>query len=360
MPDTRYADTSVKLGETYHYAIDAVDNSGQSALSAEQRVFLEPSPPPRLKQLKKKLAMVPRPTTLLWEAADRPAGTGETKARLPLGDAFDLACDPEADLLYVSSTHLRQILVLRASDGELLRRLGPRLGEHEIGVPLGIDVGHEGNIFVVDGPRGAVVVLTPEGEVRRVLTPLRAAGGPKPRLVDVAVLADGTACVTDNAAGQVIVFDGAGREVRRWKVPGLDPRITTGISKIAVTADGNLVITDGRAPQIYLCSPEGERLASFGERRSGVDGLPLPADVAPLADGHLLVADLRTAKILEFAFEEGEGVYRAILANSQGYGMMRGEDPLAVARDGQERIFVLDFLGNRVGAFRLGAYGEPR
>lgn len=358
--ETEHVDTLVKTGEGYRYAIAAADFSGEPALSAEETVVVG-APPPRAKRPAQP-QVVTLPTTLLWEAADRTSVTGEAKVQLPLGDAFDLAYSPEADLLYVSSTHLRQILVLRTSDGELLRRLGPRLGEHEVGVPLGVDVDRAGNLFVVDGLRGVVVVLTPAGAVQRVLTPLRGAGEPEPRLVDVAVLADGTACVTDNAAGRVIVFDRAGRELRRWQVPDTKPGLTAGITKISAAPDGNLVVLDGRTPRIHRYSPAGEPIASFGERRMGVDELTFTADVAPLAGGQLLVAETNPACIREFAFKGAEGVYQAHLSNARGDGglLRRCQNPLALVSDGKDRIFLLDDFGNRIGAFRLGATLEPR
>lgn len=347
-------DDTVELGKTYCYMVTALDNfSRESGYSQEQSITIQLQKKEEPKA-KKRLMVIPRPTTRLWQVFDKRNEKDEGGQDTLLGDAYDLAYDRQADLLYVSSTFNRRIVVLRGSDGAVLRQFGPRLGDYELGVPLGLGLDEVGHLYVVDGKRNSIVVLTRDGGLIRVITVARQTGEKEQRLIDVAVLPGGTLFVTDNANGRVIAFDGGGREGRRGGEMGVGDEQLAGITKIAATVDGDLVVIDGQSKKIHLVSPSGNPHVSFGEKKPTVDGFIFLSDVAPLDDGHLLAADLGPSSVREYTLRKDPGMYVATLANSEGVREMSVINPLAISGDGKDLLFVLDSWGGRVSAFRLG------
>lgn len=124
---------------------------------------------------------------------------------------------------------------------------------------------------------------------------------------------------------------------------------------LAVDPRGRLYVADAGRDVVEILSSEGERLNVIGGSGTRVGDFDLPSDVDPTNGQLLLVADTYNGRIQRFS-EEGQyleslPIGRTDRAGGEGWGFeqrregdpVRGDGrPVAVARDDDESIFVLD------------------
>jgi Ca-activated chloride channel family protein len=297
----------------------------------------------------------PRGTELLWQTWNETGDTAAKPSRAKLNELYDLAYDARGNRLYVTVATNRNIAVLNADTGRLVRYLGPRFGSVELAQPLSIFQDAAGVLYVADQKQATIFAITPDGGYVRSYV-VTQGGEPQPvRLIGVCVLG-GNVFATDNANGKVVVFDKAtGREVNRWGRTGTESTDQfRGIGTIKPTPDGNLAVADSPAGMIKIYTPDGKWVDGFGERKPIVEGFQFISGFTILGDGQYLVTDQGPHLVKQFDLKNPDRQYQADLANADGTGRAEMFAPLNIVTDGKDRIWITEGMTNRVSSHRLG------
>lgn len=345
-------DTAVEAGGGYAYIVTAFDASFRESprsLTQTARVSAENA----LKTDRPADERLDFPAIRAWELQNEsPRGAGSQR-RAKLTGPFDVALDHARNRLYVSSTGNRHIVVIDLAQGRPLGYIGPRVEMAELGLPLGLAVDGAGNLVVVDQAPAALVVITPEGTLRRRI-PIGGKGFKKPpRLIDAAVARDGRIFVTDNANGKVLVLGADGKLLGRWGKAGARPEEFAGIGSIEITADGSVAVADAVAGKIKLFTPQGKFLKAVGERSPGKGGVAFMGGFTALRNGQFLVADLLEQAVKTIGAAVAGATVLPIAAGEAGNEALQLLGPLNLAGDGKELVCVTEGIANRVVCFRL-------
>jgi sugar lactone lactonase YvrE len=157
-------------------------------------------------------------------------------------------------------------------DGQLSRRI------QSLSSPRGMFVAPDGNLYVADTGNARLVVVTPEGEIMRII----ANTDKFPQPTSVAVAVDGRLAVGDPVAGRVLVLDPDGNVQAEYPVSIGD----TSDDKpgVAWLPDGGLVYTDPVGGRVVWLDSSGQVIKEWTD-------LLRPNDVALTPDGRLLLQE---------------------------------------------------------------------
>jgi outer membrane protein assembly factor BamB len=184
---------------------------------------------------------------------------------------------------------------------------------------------------------------------------------------------DGNLYVVSQGTAEVIVVSPEGEEVRRWGEPGSesgefefrrdlsDPLSVAG--SVAVAADGTVYVTEGGNRRVQAFTSEGKYLREWGELGDGDGQFLAPFDIDLGPDGTVYVVDDRRDDIQRFT-TDGAFLGR-IGRHGTEPGELNGTGGLTVGPDGT--VYNADFGNNRVQAWTadgdflwsLGAGTEP-
>ncbi len=172
-------------------------------------------------------------------------------------------------------------VLLYDKEGKLLRSFGAGL----IAWPHGIDVDHEGNVWIADAWRRgatntghAVLKFSPEGELLMTIGTPGEAGDPPNHLTqpsDVLVAPNGQIYVVDShdrTVGRVVRYAADGTYMETWGELGYGPKQFRDPHALAMDSQGRIFVGDRYNNRIQIFSQEGEFLAiwtQFG-RPSGI------------------------------------------------------------------------------------------
>ena len=150
-----------------------------------------------------------------------------------------------------------------------------------------------GNLYLLDVGAGRVLVLAPDGAVRRTI-PLPARGG---SFTDLAIDSAGTVLVLDSAARRLL----AARAADAALAPLADGMKDEVEFPVALAAhDGKILVADQSGGGIVILGPDG----SFHGRQSGmgwnVGSLRYPSDLCSVS-GLLFVADRENQRVQVFS-----------------------------------------------------------
>jgi DNA-binding beta-propeller fold protein YncE len=135
--------------------------------------------------------------------------------------------------LYVCNIKQGKIEVWSRSNGELLRSFSSKGREpDQLRAPTNLEVGPDGNIYVVDSELGTIKVFSPEGNLLKLI-------------------------------GE----------------PGDQPGYFARPKGIAIDPDGVLFIADAQWEIVQLFTIEGKTLMFFGGAAAGPEGMGLPAGI---------------------------------------------------------------------------------
>ena len=217
--------------------------------------------------------------------------------------------------------------------------------EPRLKYPEEITVDSGGAIYVTDVGRGSTFVFLPGGDRYREL---RLKSRPnKENLLGVAVGDDGLIHILDADAGRVFTYTPRFRLLRNWQPAANVPNIRVRPRAMAVGPDGYLYLVDASANHILRFSNEGQFASQVDARADGVDRRL--SDQFAVGLGYIFVMDA-DGRMLHVWSVDGRPKLDIDLAPELGQGN-RSAPSLAVSP--RKELLVLDRPEARVLRYRL-------
>ncbi|MBN1178386.1 MAG: TIGR03663 family protein, partial [Anaerolineae bacterium] len=169
--------------------------------------------------------------------------------------------------------------------------------------PRGVAVAADGTVYVADSQNHRIQAFDAAGTLVATWGSYGECGTgiPAPGTFcepwDVAVGPDGSVYVADTWAHRVQRFTAEGAFLGAWGAFGQvgvdesDQVVFYGPRSVAVGPDGLVYVTDTGNKRVQVFTPEGERVAVWGELGAAPGQLSEPVGLAFDPDGHLVVAD---------------------------------------------------------------------
>lgn len=215
-----------------------------------------------------------------------------------------------------------------------------------------------GDVYVADFYNDSVSVFTSAGKfLRRFPDPNKPVGrgssGADGHGIAVTAVAvsDGKVYATDTY--QVFVFSTAGKLIRQFGMPGLDPGQLDHPNGIAVDSRGNIYVSDSNHNRVTAFDSTGKHLWTTGDKiadlqKKSKNPFVLPRGIAVATDGSIVVADPLDQNLVKMS-EDG-----VVLAEYGVRGSEAGEfnfpNDVAILGD---LILVADRENNRVQVVKL-------
>lgn len=217
-------------------------------------------------------------------------------------------------------------------------------GTERFAAPIGIALGHGGELLVADAELGRVFRLGPDGAPRGEF-----GAGVLKRPTGVARDAQrGRIYVADTHAHDIKVFDDAGVLLATWGRRGSGPGELNYPTHLALS-NGTLIVSDSLNARVQGFDSEGRATLRFGERGLYVGNFVRPKGVAADDEGNLYVVESMHDTLLVFD-REGRP-----LMSLGGTGQDAGRFflPAGVWTDPRNRVFVADMFNGRVAVFQF-------
>ncbi len=199
-----------------------------------------------------------------------------------------------------------------------------------VGTPMGIAY-HDDSLYICDTHANCVHAWNlATGSAKRI-----GAGGDLKKPVAVAVDDSGTVFVADTIRGEVVGFDPASQEIRRFR-----PGDRSNYRPVAVAVSKtDLYVADIVNHRVDIYSTETGKLSkSLGRPGSREGDFYYPSGVAVGPGGRIYVADMMNARVQ--VFDEKGNFLHSIGAPGNHYGNLGKPRDVAVAHDGT--VFVAD------------------
>jgi DNA-binding beta-propeller fold protein YncE len=270
--------------------------------------------------------------------------TGEKMPSGRIAEPVGLAVSDDGDRLYIAD--MMQAAVFKY---DFKNKKFSKFGD--VGVPSGLGLDANEQVYVVDTARKAIRVFGPDGKQTSEFT--------DPDLVRPNGLA------IDKARGRIYVVDTGDREAKDQNVKVYDlqgKRVGSIGSKpgsefgqflyptfVAVDASGNVYVTDTLNARVQKFDTEGKFVTSFGQLGTNWGEFDKPKGVAVDSFGNVYVADSGWSNVQIFN-PKGQ-----VLLFFGGRGPVPGmmKNPLALAIDRNNKIYVGDYLNHRIGVYEL-------
>jgi hypothetical protein len=216
--------------------------------------------------------------------------------------------------------------------------------------PSFMDIGPDGNLYVVNAGNSEILVIDPAGSIVRRWGTRGTGEGQFDFLVDaadpnsasggVAVGADGSVYVTDPVNDRIQQFDASAAFVRQWGGFGPSNGQFLHPFDLAVGPGGNVFVVDDRRDDIQEFAPDGTWLSTLGTHGTADGQLSNTGGVDIDAEGRLINADFGGHKVQAWD-AEGELLW------SRPTGIEGGpvSEPLDVAAAPDGTIYVSDGAG---------------
>ncbi|MBC8413346.1 MAG: SMP-30/gluconolactonase/LRE family protein [Nitrospira sp.] len=217
-------------------------------------------------------------------------------------------------------------------------------GKSEISLisPYGIEVDHDGRLFIVDTQLRAVVVFYHKGKISYTFP------GPETSFIhpiDIAIDKKGLIYVTDSADKSVKIFSDAGKTYLKDIGRGFFER-PTGIAVNEHT--GELLVIDTANSEILRFSlTDHTFLGKISRPGNDIGQLHYPTNIIVNSKGHIIVSDSLNFRVQTF---DAQGKYMHSFGkpgNVPGYFAR----PKGVAVDSDDNIYVVDTLFDNVQMF---------
>jgi DNA-binding beta-propeller fold protein YncE len=175
--------------------------------------------------------------------------------------------------------------------GDPLREILPGAADQKDVVPSGIGIGPDGNLYVLDGRGGGILVHALSGELIRTIRGSGRGGSRLQAPYDVAFDAEGNLYVTDRQGTPVQVYDRFGSYLRGWGRKELGPEGFSTPSGITVDPYGRVLVADPIRQDVKCFEPDGAYYDRFGGFGAAPGDVAYPTDVAAGRAGRLYVVE---------------------------------------------------------------------
>jgi tripartite motif-containing protein 71 len=164
---------------------------------------------------------------------------------------------------------------------------------------VGLEVGHDGRIYVSDFGDCVVEVLDPNGSFLYQFGGCGFAPGSLRQPRGIAIDRDGTLWIADRALGWIQHFSNDGRFLTKIGTPGTNPDQLSQAEGVAVD-DSYVYVADAKAHQIKVWTKTGDFLGAFGSggRQPGQMLQPHGLEIGP--DGGLYVVEQNGERVQRF------------------------------------------------------------
>lgn len=257
-----------------------------------------------------------------------------------LNDPGGIATDYFGDV-YVANSGNRSIEKFRAAGNPLLSFQDDTLKQPE---SISIDSG--GGIYVTDPSRGSAIVFFPEGDRYREL---RFKNRPSAEdFLGVTIGADAKVHVLDGDAGRVFNYTPPPfRAAGSWAVPGSVPKGKNNFGPVFAAADGYVYVGNPLANKILRLTEEGGVVSEIA--LAPRDAGERAEDPFTVYNGHVLVVT-GNGRVLQVFSADGMPEMTATLGSDDN-GATR--DVRAIAVSTHRDLFVLEGAQARVLRFRI-------
>lgn len=217
--------------------------------------------------------------------------------------------------------------------------------------PVGVALGRDGRVYVVDFDRRRIAVFTGTGNFLFAFNKI--ADGANTELgnpVHLVADKDGNIWVTDRRLKAIYIFSPAGKYLRKFLPDGKADFVWSPLA-LAFDADGGLKVTDvgdTAKHRVLYFDPTGKLVTQFG-RTVQVDNSTaepgafyFPNGLAVSDSGDVYVSDGDNRRVQVF---DKTGAFKQFVATS---GVPRG-----AAIDGEDRLYVVDALAHQVDIYSL-------
>ena len=242
--------------------------------------------------------------------------------------------------LYLADDFLQRITVYD-SDGNYLSKWGTLgIGDGEINGPAGMVFNSEDNLFVVDHKNHRVQKFTEDG---RFLSKFGGFGSGDGEFIlpwGITIDGHGNIYVADWRNDRIQKFTADGEFVAKYGSAGMDDGQLNRPSSVAVDSDGNMYVADWGNQRVQVLGPDGSFMLNL--RGQGT--------LSPWAQEYLEANadELRARSTSVPVFDVDTDDSHETSARIEPYFW----DPVAVALDQQERLYVLETGRHRFQAYR--------
>jgi sugar lactone lactonase YvrE len=285
--------------------------------------------------------------------------TGERKSGIGMSKPYSIAV--QRGRVYVGDTVNRTVAVFDFP-GHKYFKIGEEEDENgngKLGMPLGLDLDKQGNLYVFDGKLKQIEVYTGDGKF------LRSIGDPNQfaRPAGIAVDPAGTRVYAVDIGGsssnehKVLVFDAqSGKHLFDIGKRGIEKGDFNLPRDTVLAPDGSLYVVDGGNFRVQKFDADGKFISTFGSIGRQPGQFSRPKEAAVDKDGNIYVVD---ATFGNFQIFNPEGqLLLAIGSRANSDGPAKFSLPAGIAVDEDGRVYVTDQFFRKVDVFRPAALSE--
>lgn len=245
-------------------------------------------------------------------------------------------------IIYVADPGAQALWMIDLEHGRFRKTF--KAAEQPLVSPVGLAVGGDGRVYLVDSFLAKVFVYDADLEFRSVIAD-SAFRRPAGLAFDLAV---DRLYVADSAAHRVWIYTGDGTRVGAIGRRGSGAGEFNFPTHVAVGRGGTIYVTDSLGFRVETFEREGRFAGSFGRHGDSSGDFASPKGVAVDSQGHVYVVESLFDAVQIF---DGRG--RFLLSfGERGVGLGKFWLPVGVFIDREDRIYVADAYNQRIQIFQ--------